>query len=614
MMLPIDSAQFQSPHQFVGYWGLGQPAELERKLRQALNQAGIKHSIIRRGQCAASQECSWSIAYLGLESVELPEIVPSGEAQIAALFAGGIATNLQSDGLVLPDAWVRLMHHSDGTIQLSLGRDRFGRVPLYWTQKNQTIGFASQMQLLLEDAIEIDLNALYGYTCFSYVPTPLTPVQGIQAVPAGVQQLWRSDTAGNLIQTQHRSHQWQQLQPAIQDEQAAIAELQTLLKDAISRQVADLADDPVGIFLSGGLDSSIVAALLVQMGLKVRAYSLDFGVADRSELSYAKQVAEFLNIPLVTVEATPQRVRRAIAPTAKALDLPFGDAVTVPLFLLNQAAAQEVAVVFNGEHGDQLFAGWTNKPLIAAGIYRGLMPDSRASEDPFYQQYLKTFHRLHGHEPQIFQPNLAAHVAAIDPIDWLREALDPQFSTDLLHRLRRATLMLKGAQNIQPRATALAFAHGLKVRSPFCDLPLAEWAFRLSGELCLQGSCEKYILKRAVESWLPSEIVWRSKRGMGVPLTSWCLHELWHDLGVRLNPAVLRSQSHWQPDAAAQIVSGRLGADIQGRRIGESLWLILMWQAWHSSVFGENALTRSWNHPFWLPPALWRKLARWQNF
>ena len=290
------------------------------------------------------------------------------------------------------------------------------------------------------------------------------------------------------------------------------------------------------------------------------------------------------------------------------MDLPFGDGVTVPLFLLHQAASRDTDLIFNGEGGDQLFAGWTNKPLIAASVYQGEHPDKNKS---FEHHYLRTFHRLWGYERQIFQPAVYAQIQHLLPQNWLYPALDSTSTSSLLHRLRRASLMLKGAQNIQPRATNLAFAHGLQVRSPFCDLPLAEWTFQLSGELFLQGACEKYILKRAVESWLPPEIVWRKKRGMGVPLTSWCLQEWWRSLGFWLNPGILEAEGRWQPHIAASVAFGDLGGKIQGRRIGEILWLLIVWQLWRTHVLGESEGNPSWNHPFWLPYSFWRYVKKW---
>ncbi|MCJ8281882.1 MAG: asparagine synthase C-terminal domain-containing protein [Rivularia sp. ALOHA_DT_140] len=369
-------------------------------------------------------------------------------------------------------------------------------------------------------------------------------------------------------------------------------QLQGLLKNSIYRQLSNLSSPEVGVFLSGGLDSSFVASLLVQAGVKVKAYALDFGKYGISELPFAEAVATHLQIPLVKVDATPKKIKSAMKATVKALDLPFGDGVTIPLYLLCQIASQETSIIFNGEGGDQLFAGWTNKPLIAAGIY---------NSENFNQQYLRTYHRLYGYEKQCFQPKFLSKIQKINPETWITEALNPEFTNNILARLRRASLMLKGSQNIHPRATNLGKAFDLKVRSPFCDLELAEWSFTLPGELCLQGNTEKYILKRAVESWLPSEIVWREKRGMGVPLNSWCLGELWGEVSKRLNRGILKFGGCYKEDIILKILAGDIGGQIRQRRIGEVLWLILMWELWRVEVFGEKVEGRVFDYQLlWL--------------
>lgn len=554
----------------LGYWGCGDRAKLETQLAEARAALGTEKSMQQQTSPdgANLSQSLWSVVW----------IENGGGAQIELAAA-----------------------------RLTLAGDVFGRSPLYWMQMGQVIWFASRLQWLLPLSDRaVYLPAVYGYACFSYVPTPLTPIANIFSLAAGGAQTWNLLPDGTLSQSiQTHSHEWQESPEQLKDEAVAIAQLQTLLQTAVHSQITDLTDQPVGVFLSGGLDSSIVAALLVQAGLKVRAYTLNFGDPDLSEHWYAEQVAQFLNIPLQVVDVTPKQIRAALLPTAQALDLPFGDGVTVPLFLLAQAASQEVSVVFNGEGGDQLFAGWTNKPLIAAGVYQTEHPQVES----FTQQYLRTFHRLWGYEAQVFQPEIYAQVQALDPQQWLETALDSESCPSLLHRLRRATLMLKGAQNIHPRATNLGNAHGLDVRSPFCDLALAQAAFQISSQLHLQGSCEKYILKRAVADWLPSEIVWRTKRGMGVPLTRWCLDNLWHDLGKWLNPARLRQEGIWQPAIASHIVSGQLGT-IQGRRMGECLWLLLMWQVWREVHHDCSSSVYSFDQPFWLPSWLGRSYLR----
>jgi asparagine synthase (glutamine-hydrolysing) len=498
---------------------------------------------------------------------------------------------LAASGLAL-DIWVR--QHSDCLI---LGREPFGCLPLYWTEIGATIYFASHLRLLLPLMAQptIDQSALLGYSCFSYVPNPLTPITGIQSLAAGQELQWSATNQPPVIIHQY---QWQQAPAQLIDENVAIDQLKILLQQSIQRQIQDLPDEPVGVLLSGGLDSSIAAALLVKNGIKVLAYTLDFGKYGVSEQPYAEQVAAHLQIPLQKIPVNPQRVKRSIDATAQALDLPFGDGVTVPLYLLCQAASSEVSVIFNGEGGDQLFGGWTNKPLIAASIY--------GATSDFTQQYLQTFHRLYGYADRVFQPQMVFQLP--NPQQWIHDALDPRWTNDLLHHLRRATLMLKGAQNIQPRISNLANWHGLKVRSIFCDLPLATWTFGVAGPLHLQGSCEKYILKKAVEDLLPPEIVWRTKRGMGVPLTPWLVPGLWSELGTWLNPNVLKQAGCWQPDVADRLVSGTFGGGLQGRRMGEILWLIIMWERWRTQILGESAMLTSWNHPFCWPYPLWQAI------
>lgn len=595
------------PAPFIGYWG---QSDCWGSDRIETLRCLVPDFCIREGrQSETDAPVEWAIASASLPAADRMTLNACGRSTNWADWPG--------------DAWVSVneKHVGErpvGERQLRLGRDPFGRVPLYWLQSKKTIWFSTRLQLLLPliDSPQVSPTALHSYACFSYVPTPLTPVMSIQSVSAGTEMIWQSAEA--VPQVRSLCSTWQEVPQLVRHEDEAIAQLQVLLRQAIARQVADLpADQPVGVLLSGGLDSSLVTALLVEAGLSVRAYALDFGVAGYSELPYAQQVADFFRIPLVRVTATGDRLMQAIGATARALDSPYGDGTTAPLFLLKQAAAQDVRVVFNGENGDQLFAGWTNKPLIADSIYRSAHPSSSAhpsglghpaTAETFEQQYLRTFQRFLGYESQIFSPDLYAQIQAHDLGIYLKPALDAAACPSLLARLRRASLMLKGAQNIQPRATALGFAHGLWVRSPFCDPGLTDWTFQLPGALLLRGACEKYILKRAAERWLPPEIVWREKQGMGVPLKGWYYQELWSAIGQWLNPNLLRSENRWQPQLADAMLSGRLGIAMRDRYIGNNLWLLLMWQAWRTEVLGEIPAQRSLDHVFWLPPAVGQHL------
>ncbi len=263
------------------------------------------------------------VSYISPKNVTITR----GEILIASISASGFSDSM--------DAWVKLENN-----QLILGREPFGRVPLYWGRIEQIIWFASQVKLLLSviSNPDVSIAGFYGYTCFSYVPTPLTPVENIFAIPAGVEQIFSHPET----YTQRR-YEWRENLVQIEDKDEAIRQLQMLLKSAIDRQIVNLPSEPVGVFLSGGLDSSTVAALLVQAGIKVRAYTLDFGKNFFPEWQYAEKVAQHLDIPLVKVSITPKQIKKNLLATVKALDLPFGDGVTVPLYLLCQIASQEVS-------------------------------------------------------------------------------------------------------------------------------------------------------------------------------------------------------------------------------------------------------------------------------
>ncbi|MBS1808731.1 MAG: asparagine synthase [Acidobacteria bacterium] len=576
---------------FIGFWGHAKIEDVDQQLSQVLAQVGDLPHYLKQ-----------NYGQVGV----VTGIATWGKYVNASLKEGVLTTSLAASGL-MSEASVKVAAQSN---LLKLTRDEFGRAALFWMQQKSVVWFASHLQLLLPllEDITISAPALYGYACFSYVPTPLTPLKSIFTVPAGATgkfQLGRGTPPSLEVNWLKENEDWQESTLPQKQELQTSQKLQKLLTGAIQKQLSDVPTEGVGLFLSGGLDSAIVAALLAREGVKVQAYTLDFGAFGVSEVQHAERVAEYLKIPLVKVAASPDRIKQAIPATAKALDMPYGDGVTVPLFLLNQVASQECSIVFNGEGGDQLFGGWTNKPLIASDVYQSVHPQEHTAGMGFLKDYLRTFHRLYSYEKDVFTANIYDQIKSVDPLQWMTDALDDLYTHSLLHRLRRANLMLKGAQNIQPRATNLAFAFDLAVRTPFCDPELTKWTFQVASDLLLRESHEKYLLKRAVEIWLPPEIVWREKRGMGVPLTQWCLEPLWREVGEWLQPSVLRDEGLWQEDLALRISSGNLSGQIQGRRIGETLWLLMMWQVWRKTILQED-FKRSSLQPFLLPSKFWR--------
>lgn len=454
---------------------------------------------------------------------------------------------------------------------ITLACDPFGFHEVFIARVGSVLWFASDLRLMQRhpDIPKVlSPQAIHGYLCFSYVPTPLAIVDGIEKLPSGSRRRFcasgegRSDGSANWHEHQHQNI----------DQEEAVITLRGLLRDSVARRLGD--EREVGVFLSGGLDSSLIAALLVDLGVKVHLYTLDFGPPFDGELPVAKQVATHLGRELNIVPAHPAQIEAALAPTAAALSQPFGDGVTVPIFLLGQEAAGRAGTIFNGEGGDQLLGGWTSKPMIAAELYGGTGYDRE-------QAYLNTYHRFFGLTDQMYTEQAHRMAGPADPGHWVRDALNAEGFSTLLHRLRAVNLWLKGAQNILPRATLLADAHGLRVHSPFFDRALTEWTFGLPSGLLLQGACEKYLLKKAAEPYLPPEVVWREKRGMGVPTTQWCLGPLKRELKRRLSPSRLKRDGWFNP---ATIKELRRGNDEPGqyryRRVGEKLRALLMLHTW----------------------------------
>jgi asparagine synthase (glutamine-hydrolysing) len=311
--------------------------------------------------------------------------------------------------------------------------------------------------------------------------------------------------------------------------------------------------------------------------VNVRAFSLDFG-AHSVEKPQAQLVAEQLKIPLTLVHVTGEDIRSVLADLVWKLDLPFGDPVTGPQYLLGRAARQAgLATVFNGEGGDQLFGGWTSKPMISAQLYADLY-----AEDSREGLYLRSYHRFYGLEEKLYTPEFRAQVGGPGQRRaHLRPYLESTDATTFLNRIRLADMALKGSQNILPRMERMANAWALDVRVPLFDRALAEASFTLPPQLKLHGACEKYILKLILQKRLPREIVWRRKFGMSVPVTDWVLGPLAETLAELLAPQALARRGLFRSEYIATLRQGHNEPnETRRRRVGERLWALAMLEAW----------------------------------
>jgi asparagine synthase (glutamine-hydrolysing) len=457
---------------------------------------------------------------------------------------------------------------------LTLTRDPFGVRSLYYVEHAGVFYFASELKQLLaitELPVAIDAAALHKYLTYSFVPGEDVPVRGVRRLLPGKVATWQ---AGRL-EIRPYFTLVENIDPRFEDRHAAVKFIRGHCRRAIEQRLN--GESEAGIFLSGGLDSSGVAVWLKKAGVKVRAFSLDFG--DHSvEKPQAQVVADRLEIPLTYVKVGGADVAEILTDLVWKLDLPFGDAVTGPQFLLGKAArAAGLSAIFNGEGGDQLFGGWTSKPMISAQLYAGLYGDDSREEI-----YLRSYHRFYGLEEQLYTPEFRGQVGGPGQ---RRALLKPYLESDhagtFLNRVRLADIALKGSQNILPRMERMSNAWGLDARVPLFDRALASASFRLPPGMKLHGACEKYVLKLLLQKDLPREIVWRRKFGMSVPITDWVLGPLAARMEDLLGRESLAKRGLFQNEFVEHLRQGRNQPnETRRRRVGERLWSLAMLEAW----------------------------------
>ena len=458
--------------------------------------------------------------------------------------------------------------------RLTLIRDPFGIRSLYYTNHAGVFYFASELKQLLAIPglpIEPDFVALHKYLTFSFVPGDAVPIKGIHRLLAGNS----ASLENGKFQITPYFNLEERIDPRFEDQKTAVEVIGTKWREAVAKRLN--GESEVGLFLSGGIDSAGVAYFLKRLGVQTRAFTLDFG--ERSvEKEQAECVAKKLEIPLTQVRVNGSDLAPILMDLVWKLDLPFGDAVTGPQYLLGKAAREAgLSAVFNGEGGDQFFGGWTNKPMISAELYADLYAEESREE-----LYLRSYHKFYGLEDQLYSVSFKEQVGGPGK---RRAHLTPYLHDDgvssFLNRVRLADISLKGSQNILPRAERMSNAWGLDARVPLFDRALAEASFTLPPQLKLKGACEKFVLKLVLQNKLPPEIVWRRKYGMSVPITDWILGPMRKEMDDLLGPTALKRRGYFKPDYIQGLLQGRNDPhETRTRRIGEKVWALAMLEAW----------------------------------
>ena len=532
-----------------------------------------------------------------------------------------------SDTEVLPHLYEEygqeMVHHLNGMFafalwdsrrgRLLIARDYFGEKPLYWGVFDNTLIFASEPKALLSHpAVRPALNvqALRQYLSFDYVPAPLSIYQGINKLPAAHMLILEN---GQIETSAYWRLSYQTKEPVPREEEAA-ERLQELLADSVRMRL--VSDVPLGVLLSGGVDSSAVTALAVRASSEaVKTFSISFAESSFDESSYARGVAKFLGTDHHEERLSANLAANLVGDIGSWMDEPFSDPSLVPTYLLSRFTRKHVTVALGGDGGDELFAGypmyWGHRlaeiyahvpgPLKSAVIeplvrlmpvktknlsfdYKALRFITGVKYDPVARHHI-WFGSFTPEEHEQLLTRDALHASDGDIYRIAREMLAECDADDVVERMQNLDTRLYLAEDILTKVDRASMAVSLEVRAPFLDRRVAEYAASLPAHYKLRGRKTKYILKRAVADLLPPFVTRRSKKGFGVPVAEWLkgkLRPLARDL---LSPERVRRAGVFNPEYITRLQDEHERGVANHRKL---LWTLLMFELWHES-FIETA-------------------------
>ncbi|HAF24759.1 MAG TPA: asparagine synthase (glutamine-hydrolyzing) [Blastocatellia bacterium] len=492
--------------------------------------------------------------------------------------------------------------------RLLIARDRFGEKPLYWGVFDNSLLFASEPKVLLaHPAVKSSLNlqALRQYLSFDYVPAPLSIYEGINKLPAA-QILTLED--GKIETSSYWRLSYKTKQPPPSEAEAA-DHLRELLADSVRLRL--VSDVPLGVLLSGGVDSSTIAALAVRASSEaVKTFSISFAESSFDESSYARAVAKFLGTDHHEERLSANLAANLVGDIGSWMDEPFSDPSLVPTYLLSRFTRKHVTVALGGDGGDELFAGYPMyrghslaeiyakvpnilrtrliEPLVrllpvktknlsfdykARRFVAGTKYDSVARHHVWFGSFT----------PDEQAELLTAEVLRNSDGDIYRDArlmLDDCDATDIVERMQSLDTRLYLAEDILTKVDRASMAVSLEVRAPFLDPRVAEFAASLPANYKLRGRKTKYLLKRSIEDFLPPFVTRRGKKGFGVPVAEWLkgkLRPLARDL---LSPERVRRAGVFNPAYVTKLQDEHERGIANHRKL---LWTLLMFELWHES-------------------------------
>ncbi len=496
---------------------------------------------------------------------------------------------------------------------LFLARDRMGKKPLFYAMLPDRFLFSSEIKGILQDQDikpEPDLKALHYYLTYQSVPSPYSAFQGIVKLPPA-HCLLVKEGKGEPRRYWKLSYRDKLTVNGARGEAALQEEIIDRLREAV--RIRLISDVPLGAFLSGGIDSSLVVALMAGIcNHPVKTFSISFAQEEYNEAHYARLVANRYQTDHHEFKVTPDA--RAIFPELVwHYNEPFADPSAIPTYYVSKLARQHVTVVLNGDGGDENFAGYPRYALNGQHDREGgLLPFlrhwlgdlyawqdfvrlQRLWKDPAalrafsprlfaYYWRITHFHELH--QAKLYSEHMKAATAAYPAFQLMLGKYRASDAKDFLDALLNLDLELYLPDTLMVKVDIASMAHSLEARAPMLDHHFLEFAARIPANLKLRNGTEsKYIFKKAAEAFLPREVIYRPKMGFGVPTDHWFRHEL-KDLvsDTLLSPRAV-GRGYFRRDFLEKLLTEHQSGERNWQYL---IWNLLMLELWHQMFIDQT--------------------------
>lgn len=480
---------------------------------------------------------------------------------------------------------------------LFLARDREGEKPLFYAATADRFLFGSEIKAILSDpyfeAVP-DVSALQHYLAYQSVPAPMCAFRGILKLgPA--QSLLVTRTGPKPTRTYWKlSFADKRVVETARDERALEEELVERLRDAVRQRL--MSDVPLGAFLSGGIDSSLIVALMAGlMDRPVKTFSIGFADEAYNELPYARQVADRYQTEHHEFVVTPD-AKSMLSDLVWHYNEPFADSSAIPTFYVSKLAREHVTVALTGDGGDEAFGGYSryvglDEPTLSAADQASLqarLPRGRAPIPRFQAQYyykLTHFHELY--QRGLFSPGFAGRSKA-PTFEWMAAKFQDADAASPSEKAMQVDLRFYLPDTLMTKVDVASMAYSLETRPPFLDHRFLEFAATVPAHLKIAGGVTKKILKNAARPFLPHDLIERRKMGFGVPIDHWFRNELRDFVRSTLLSRTARERGYFETAYVESLISRH--------EAGESwqypIWNLLMFELWHQ-MFIDRSMGRT---------------------